>query len=148
MPLQSDEELATDYYHRFAPATPEQRFQVDNLVRNESLLRRFHQVESQLWQYQASLCDRSSGVQLGEAFTKASTIFMRLQRRITAAEKAYKEAMAELKRLQAPAQPKETKAKTEQLASFLTPPQKPPTPGPILRKMIDSLRPELAIPKS
>ena len=92
--------LQAEYYDRFSPAAPEQRFQVDNLIRNEWLLRRYHRVESHLWEYHISLCDRSSGVQLGEAFSKASTIFMRLQRRVTAAEKAYKEAMAELTRLQ------------------------------------------------
>ena len=93
-------ELQGEYRERFAPSTPEERFQVDNLIRNEWLLRRYHRVESHLWEYQISLCDRSTGVQLGEAFARSSTIFMRLQRRVTAAEKAYKEAMAELTRLQ------------------------------------------------
>jgi len=112
-------ELQTDYFDRFHPTTPEARFQVDNLIRNEWLLRRYHRVESQLWEYQVSLCDRSSRVQLGQAFSKASSIFMRLQRRITAAEKAYKEAMAELTRLQPPPQPEAIKPQTPQLGSFL-----------------------------
>ena len=119
---ESQEEFAQlqfEYFDRFAPATPEQRFQVDNLVRNEWLLRRFHRVESHLWEYQTSLCDRTSGVQLGEAFSKASNIFMRLQRRVTAAEKAYKEAMAELTRLQQAAQPQQSADSIPQLASFL-----------------------------
>ena len=112
-------ELQASYFDRFAPTTPEARFQVDNLVRNEWLLRRYHRVEAQLWEYQTSLCDRKTGVQLGEAFAKASTIFMRLQRRVNAAEKAYKEAMAELTRLQEASQPQQTKDETPQLASFL-----------------------------
>ena len=63
--------------------------------------------------------ERHTGVELGEAFTKANTIFMRLQRRITAAEKSHKEAMAELKRLQQASQPQETKPETQQMASLL-----------------------------
>ncbi len=112
-------QLQAAYFTRFSPATPEQRFQVDNLIRNEWLLRRYHRVESHLWEYQASLCDRSSGVQLGEAFSKASTVFMRLQRRINAAEKSYRDAMAELTRLQQPPQTTEAEDETSQLASFL-----------------------------
>jgi hypothetical protein len=112
-------ELQAEYFDQFAPATPEQRFQVDNLIRNEWLLRRYHRVESHLWEYQTSLCDRTSGVQLGEAYSKASTLFQRLRRQITACEKAYKEASTELTRLQQASQPPQTKDQTSQLASFL-----------------------------
>jgi hypothetical protein len=156
-------ELQGHYHQRFSPSTPEARFQVDNLVRNEWLLRRFHRVEAQLWLYQTSLCNRASGVPLGEAFSQASTLFMRLHRRVTAAHKAYNEAMVQLQRLgltpQQPAQPApqpdpepapqptETKSETPQLASFRPTPPQPPAPSPMLRKMIDSLRPELAIPR-
>ena len=115
-------QLQAEYFDRFAPTTPEQRFQVDNLIRNEWLLRRYHRVESHLWEYQISLCDRSTGFQLGEAFAKSSTVFLRLRRAITAVEKAYKEAMEELVKLRTPAQPApqppETKASVSELASF------------------------------
>ena len=93
--------LQAEYFERYAPTAPEQRFQVDNLIRNEWLLRRYHRVEAQLWQYQSTLCDASAGVQLGEAFSKAATTFQRLARRIANIEKSYQEAMAELTRLQA-----------------------------------------------
>ena len=112
-------ELQAEYFDRFVPATPEQRFQVDCLIRNEWLLRRYHRVESHLWEYQTSFCDRTSGVQLGEAFSKASTLFQRLRRQVTACEKAYKEATAELTRLQQDSQPTQTKDHISQLASFL-----------------------------
>ena len=136
-------ELQAEYFDRFRPATPEARFQVDNLIRNEWLLRRYHRVESHLWEYQISLTDRSSGVQLGEAFSKASTIFLRLQRRITAAEKAYKEAIAEITRLQPPPEPQQTEEKTPQLASFLTstPAVAPALPPVPMNPSADDVRP-------
>ena len=112
--------LQSECYDHFKPRNPEERFQVDALIRNEWFLRRFFRVEAQLWEYQVRQADPSSGIQLGEAFSKASAIFMRLERRIRAAEKAHKEAMAELQRLQQVAQPQETTSETEQLASFLT----------------------------
>ena len=122
VPGESPQEFAklqAEYFERFAPATPEQRFQVDNLIRNEWLLRRYHRVEAQVWQYQATLCDRSSGLALGEAFSKAATTFQRLARRIAAVEKSYKEAMAELTLLRAvPAEPPAEPSVAE-MASFL-----------------------------
>jgi hypothetical protein len=107
--------LQTDYYRRFHPVTPETRFQVDNLVRNEWLLRRLHRVEAQLWQFHAGQAAQGTGHELGEAWAKADAQFMRLQRRVTAAEKAYKAAKVELDRLQAD----EIATETEEMASFL-----------------------------
>ncbi len=65
---------------------------------------------------------RNTGVELGEAFSRASIIFMRFQRRITLAEKSGKEARAELDRLKALRQPQQTTTETQQLGSFLTTP--------------------------
>ena len=118
-------QLQSEYFERFQPDTPELRCQVDNLIRNEWLLRRYFRVEAHLWEYHTMLADRSSGVQLGEAFSKANPIFMRLWRRVSAAEKAQKEAMAELKRLQQLPQPEETATETEEMGSFLTTPINP-----------------------
>ena len=112
-------ELQAEYFERYAPASPEQRFQVDNLIRNEWLLRRYHRVEAQLWQYQCTLCEQSRDLQLGEAFSKASTTFQRLARRIAAVEKSYKEAMAELTRLQAVLAEPPAESSVAQMASFL-----------------------------
>jgi hypothetical protein len=69
--------------------------------------------------------ERRTGVELGEAFSKASLIFMRFQRRITLAEKSGKEARAELDRLKALRQPQQTTTETQQLGSFLTTPINP-----------------------
>ena len=119
--------LQSEYYDRFAPTTPELRFQVDSLIRNEWMLRRFFRVEPQLWEFHVQLAERGTGVELGEVFANANPIFMRLERRMRHAERAYKDAMTEIRRLQAaappasPAQPEETTSETEDLGSFRTP---------------------------
>ncbi len=126
-------ELQADYLAQFAPTTPEQRFLVDKLIRNEWLLRRYHRVEAQLWLYQSRLCDQKTGVELGEAYSKAATTFQRLHRQVNTAEKAHTEALEQLKSLETPPEPPETKDQTEQLASFLSPlalSHNSPAPGP------------------
>jgi len=138
--------LRAGYFDRFHPTTPDQRFQVDNLIRNEWLLRRYHRVEAQLWEYQTTLCDRSTGVELGEAFSRASTIFMRLQRRVSAAEKAYKEAMGELDRLQASSEPQQIKEETAKLASFLDSGPEAVSPLRNERPVLGNPEAELTIP--
>ncbi len=124
VPGESPEEFArlqSEYFDRFAPTTPDQRFQVDCLIRNEWLLRRLFRVEAQLWEYHTMQAGPSSGAPLGEAFSQASTIFLRLRRQISASEKAYKEAKVELERLQQAAQPPQSTSEAEELASFRAP---------------------------
>ena len=137
--------LQHEYFERFQPASPEERFQVDTLIRNEWLLRRLFRAEAHLWEYQVIGASRSEGVPLGEGFAKSSNVFMRLQRRVTLCEKSYKDAFTELQRLQAARQvtppppqpeaspqPQPTKAPSPKLASFRTfspEPSKPSAPA-------------------
>jgi len=120
-------QLQHEYFERFQPATPEERFQVDNLLRNEWVLRRLFRAEAQLWEYYTVRADRSEGTPLGEALVAGNEAFRRLQRRITLAERSYKEAFAELERLQrvrpsrAAVQPQPDSADSPALGSFLTP---------------------------
>ncbi|HUI78640.1 MAG TPA: hypothetical protein VLY24_12005 [Bryobacteraceae bacterium] len=93
-------QLQHEYITRFQPLTPEERFQVDTLIRNEWILRRLFRAEAHLWEYHAIRASRSEGVPLGEALVAGNEPFRRLQRRITLAERSYKEAFAELERLQ------------------------------------------------
>ncbi|HEV3332776.1 MAG TPA: hypothetical protein VG096_17435 [Bryobacteraceae bacterium] len=119
------------YIVRFQPMTPEERFQVDTLIRNEWMLRRFFRAEAHLWEYHVIRADRSEGVSLGAALMAADQVFRRLQRRITLAERSYKDAFAELERLQRGRgslptppdgqQPKPVTADSPQLGSFLAP---------------------------
>jgi hypothetical protein len=93
-------ELQHEYIARFQPLTPEERFQVDSLLRNEWTLRRLFRAEAHLWEYYTIRADRSEGVPLGEALVAGHEAFRRLQRRITLCERSYKDAFAELERLQ------------------------------------------------
>ena len=96
------EALATDYYTRFHPTTPEQRMLVDTLVDAEWLLRRFRKVEAQLWEKEAlSAYKPNQDVILAQAYWSGVDRFARLQRRIDTAHKNYRTALQELQRLQA-----------------------------------------------
>jgi hypothetical protein len=117
--------LQHEYAARFQPLTPDERFQVDTLIRSEWLLRRLFRVEAHLWEFHTLRASRSEGVPLGESFATASPVFMRLQRRVTLTERSYKDASVELQRLQAARQtappdpqPQPTTEQTAQLASF------------------------------
>jgi hypothetical protein len=132
--------LQAEWYDYHPPANPEERFQLDKLIRCEWFQRRFFRIDAQLTEYQSMLVERSTGYELGEAFSKASLIFGRLQRRIDTTEKARTVARTALDRLiaarpatPAPApeaapppkppktspQPQETKTQTPKLGSFL-----------------------------
>jgi hypothetical protein len=121
-------QLQSEYIARFQPLTPEERFHVDTLLRSEWILRRLFHAEAQLWEYHAIRADRSEGVPLGEALVAGNEVFRRLQRRITLAERSYKDAFAEVERLQrarrslAAAPPDQPQATNHtELASFLHP---------------------------
>jgi hypothetical protein len=95
--------------------------------------------ESQLWEFHLTPKGIDSGYALGEVLDKASPTFMRLQRRVTLCERSYREALAELERLQAAReaspQPEEFKPETPKSASFLNAsasrdPEPPATPAP------------------
>jgi len=123
-------ELQHEYIARFQPLTPEERFQVDTLIRNEWTLRRLFRAEAHLWEYHVMRADRSEGVPLGAALMAAGEVFRRLQRRITLAERSYKDAFAELERLQRArgpvatppgrTQPQPDAGDSAELGSFLT----------------------------
>ncbi len=92
--------LQVEYFARFQPRSPEERFQVDSLIRNEWMLRRLFRAEAHLWEFHTTRASRFDGVPLGEAFHNAHSEFMRLHRRITLFEKSYKESFDQLKQLQ------------------------------------------------
>jgi hypothetical protein len=96
------EALATDYYTRFHPTTPEQRMLVDTLIDAEWLLRRFRKVEAQLWEKESlEVLRPKEDVILAQAYWNSTDRFARLQRRIDTAHKNYRIALQDLQRLQA-----------------------------------------------
>src|ERR1035438_9126718 len=94
-PISQLEDLTDDYYQRFSPATPEQRMLVDTLIDCEWLLRRFRRVEGQMWE------NPILEITFAKAFRDDSGHFARLQRRIDATQRNYRNALHELERLQA-----------------------------------------------
>ncbi len=136
-------QLQSEWYDYHAPVNPEERLQLDTIIRNEWFLRRYFRIEAQIWEFDSRRAQRGTGVELGEAFSKASLIFMRFQRRILLAEKSGKEARAELDRLKALRQPQQTTSKTEEMGSFL-PPILSDNPTDLEIAQLDLLRQKLA----
>ncbi|MEI9973230.1 MAG: hypothetical protein WDO73_15000 [Ignavibacteriota bacterium] len=91
--------LQWEYYDRFRPTTPEQRMLVDSLIDAEWLLRRFRSCEAQLWGEHMQRTAHCTVV--GEAFRHNADAFSRLQRRVDATHRNYRNALHELQRLQA-----------------------------------------------
>jgi hypothetical protein len=122
-------ELQNEYTARFQPVAPEERFQVDTLIRNEWILRRLFRAEAHLWEFHAMRATRSEGVPLGEALMAANEVFRRLQRRVSLAERSYKDAFAELERLQR-ARAALAAAPTSRVPDHPSPPEQPATHDP------------------
>src|SRR5579872_3760523 len=55
-------QLQYEWYEYHAPRNPQERLQLDNLIRSEWFLRRFFRIESQLWEYHSMLAQRGTGV--------------------------------------------------------------------------------------
>ena len=163
--------LRDEYFERFQPGSPEERFWLDTMIRNEWLLRRLFRAEAHLWEYHSLRSDRSEGCPLGAALAKGTDQFTRLQRRLTLLERSYKDAFQELRNLQAsrhavpapaapqpaaaeppeplppPEQPQQNKDQTQKLGSFLTAVPQPSSVPPVLAPPPVSTSPSTA-PKS
>ena len=96
------EALKAEYYQRFRPTTPIQRMLVDTLIDCEWLLRRFRVCEAQLWEQGAGSAFRpDAALEAAQSFKGNADYFTRLQRRIDAAHRNYRNALHELRRQQA-----------------------------------------------
>jgi hypothetical protein len=92
--------LQVEYFTRFSPQSPEERFHVDTLIRSEWSLRRLFRAEAHLWEFNTTHASRRDGAPLGEGFNNSSHVFMRLHRRITLFEKSYEASLTRLQTLQ------------------------------------------------
>jgi hypothetical protein len=92
--------LQVEYFTRFSPQSPEERFHVDTLLRNEWSLRRLFRAEAHLWEFNTTHASRRDGAPLGEGFNNSSPVFMRLHRRITLFEKSYEASLTKIQTLQ------------------------------------------------
>ena len=95
------ETLTQEYVERFHPTTPEQRYYVDILIRDDWQLRRLAKVDTQIWKRELiSPLKYNQNAPLGSAYACGSTTFSRLQRRMDCAERSYQRALRELHHLQ------------------------------------------------
>jgi len=94
--------LTAEYYDQFAPTTPEQRALVDALINDEWLLRRFRTIEAQV----LTNLIRLSGAgelesPLGRVIPNCDQILERLQRRVNATRRNFRQSLELLRKLQA-----------------------------------------------
>ncbi len=119
--------LRAEYAERFQPATPEERFFLETLVRDDWQLRRLARVDAQIWENGFDdAYNLSQDNPLGQIFNQKSGVFMRLQRRIDATQRSYKQTLRELERLQAARTAPEPAAAPEPVSA--PSPQRPQNP--------------------
>ena len=90
--------LQYEYSERFHPTTPEQRMLVDTLVDCEWLLRRFRTCEAEIF---VEGYPNLTYTATAKAYLKMADPLARLQRRIDATQRNFRNALHELERLQA-----------------------------------------------
>ncbi|MBZ5617354.1 MAG: hypothetical protein LAQ69_01285 [Acidobacteriia bacterium] len=94
--------LTEEYFQRYRPAVPEQRDQVDILVRSTWTLRRLAAAEAQVWIYEMERgYNLNPNAPLGHAFHNCDRTLTRLQRLVNSTQRNYHDALHELERLQA-----------------------------------------------
>ena len=94
--------LTAEYHDRFLPDTPELRALVDTLVFNDWLKRRLRVAEAQLWENEAQeVWHPKEDLPLGQAFSRSSNDFIRLQRRMDAVDRTYLRTLDAIEHAQA-----------------------------------------------
>jgi len=109
------EGLTNFYYKECQPASIQEQFCVDILIRNDWQLRRMERVDAQLWEYHLEgYSTPKPGAELGRAWNNGSAAFQRLQRRKNDIQRSSLLARQELQKLQAerPAHPPSEAAET------------------------------------
>ena len=93
--------LTTEYFDRFRPSVPEQRDQVDILIRATWELRRLAACETQVWiDHMEDAYVPSENAPLGQAFRHCDASLTRLHRIVSVVQRSYRDALHELERLQ------------------------------------------------
>ena len=121
--------LRDEYFQRYQPALPEQRDQVDIVVRSTWTLRRLAVAEAQVWAHQMENTYKlSPDAPIGHAFAFCDKTLTRLQRIVNSTQRNGRDALRELERLQSlDLAPDPPPAPAIQL---VPPPPKAPTPSP------------------
>jgi hypothetical protein len=153
------EALSREYHDHFKPATPDERDLVDDLVSYTWFKRRFRRMEVLMLAVDAATVFRESTVSVtGQVYDRNSSHLARLQTRINAAHRNYRQSLADLTARQEarrtaelrepavpaqprpaalpaqavapPPQPAETECTSAELASFCNPPDSALTDAP------------------
>jgi len=96
--LAEHKELIESYYQHYQPTTPAARFFLDEVIYTEWILRRLRSADGELWEYSHEECyNKDPRFPLGQSFDKNPRAFSRLQYRIDANRRAYRDALASLK---------------------------------------------------
>ena len=99
--------LKTSYYDSLQPTSPEEAALVDAIIAADWQLRRLRKAEADIWNREfdrqdarAERCDQDEEqFRLAAAFEFSQSVFMRIQRRLDAAERSLHRSLAELRRL-------------------------------------------------
>jgi hypothetical protein len=92
------DELVAEYYRKFPPASPDERFLLDRLINAEWLHRRVNNAETAVWEL---YLDSRQGNTFGGVYLNHAEILSRIQRRIDANERNFDKARKELLTAQA-----------------------------------------------
>ena len=145
------EALSREYHDHFKPPTPDERDLVDDLVSYTWLKRRYRRIEVVMLAVDAATVFRESTVSItGQVYDRNSSNLGRLQTRINAAHRNYRQSLtdlvarqearraAELREAGVPQpprpaaplpQPAETEPASAELGSFCKPPDEAPEPA-------------------
>ena len=95
------ERITAEYYRRFEPSAPEQRYCVDSLIHCDWQRRRLWIAQKQLWEFLGNYnMKNNEHTPLGETLSDASATLDRVQSRLLSLDRAYFKALSELKKLQ------------------------------------------------
>src|SRR5450432_1864588 len=118
-------ELIDEYYQRYLPFTPEQRDQLDILIRSTWTLRRLSVAETQVWVDDLARQYRPiANAPLGQVLRNCDRTLTRVQRMITATQRNYRDALRELERLLA----LDPDADPQEFVTYVPKPQPEPAP--------------------
>jgi hypothetical protein len=101
------DDLAREYQTTCLPVGPREQAVVSTLIHSDWLLRRMRRIESLLWNEKAEQTERAKYKDYDPEYASltswycAEDHFLRIQRRLTALDHAYRRALADLERLQA-----------------------------------------------
>jgi hypothetical protein len=130
--------LQTEYYDRHQPATAEARVLVDTLIRNEWLLRRLTRIETELWDRATDQWIEQNTFDKNYSFApflpKLENSLAKLQARMNACDRSFRNALRDLTKLQSTHQPIATEAASPEIGFVPSSGEEVPEVAPAARQ--------------